>query len=279
MMSFFAIKFGLLRDLPVWSSLPITWGKNGTEKASEPLDLNRLYSMDEEMVGKEKGHGFICWDEVQFGQDAYAATSKAARLLSYILIQLRKRRLSFIYTTQVLRFVNTRLRLETDIEFRCRDAFFTDSGREQHLERGEKIVVSAKDVSGLSTGYRFDELPKWHQFIFKCKGIWGSYDTDHLDDIFDLMRPVQMDLDKRIIYADGQEHKEGVVEETIRTGLSDLIQAGTMILPADELWTHLASYGLTQDHLTLGRVLKALGARRTGNAGRKYDLSDCAASV
>lgn len=275
-MAYLSIEYGLLADLPVWSTQPITWPPHAEEdkqRRSQSLDLNAFYSMDAQFVGGTEGNAVVAWDEIQFAADSYAGSGKAMRLLSYILIQLRKRNLTFLYTTQDMNFVHARLRKETDIEFRCRDASFTEWGRENHLRRGEKIIIFARDLSGIATGYRFDEVQRWYRRMFDCKGIWGSYDTSHLDDVFDLMRGVDLNLEKRKIGGNGHAEVDGVIANAI----GDLVLAGTGVIKASELRQHLSGYGIDLSPTQIGMKIASLGIPRSfGRDGKRYDLTGLA---
>lgn len=63
--------------------------------------------------------GVILLDEAQIGLDAYDALFSRVKDITSFITQLRKRGLSFFYTTQVFSTVAKRLRLQTDYIFEC----------------------------------------------------------------------------------------------------------------------------------------------------------------
>lgn len=64
--------------------------------------------------------GVIVYDELHVGFDAYNFFSTQVKDMTLFITQLRKRRLTFIFTTQIFIQVPKRLRLLTNYIFECR---------------------------------------------------------------------------------------------------------------------------------------------------------------
>lgn len=88
-----------------WKVYSNYWIRNPNVKQIEPVDLLEI----------GKGKNFVALDEVYAWLDSRFSASKTNRLLSYIMLQSRKRGMDICYTAQLGSSVDLRLRDLTDI--------------------------------------------------------------------------------------------------------------------------------------------------------------------
>jgi len=88
----------------------------------------------------------VIMDEFHMGADAYDFFTKRARSLTKFITQLRKRRVTFIYTTQYIQQIAKRIREQTDYIIMMRPVPPSKSGifdafvRDPHLPYVEQII-------------------------------------------------------------------------------------------------------------------------------------------
>lgn len=94
--------------------------------------------------------GVIIIDEAHIGTDAYDFFSKRVREITKFATQIRKRRLIFLYTTQVFTQVAKRLRQQTDYIMYCNELHVKGlirvelySNRTQEYINGKTVDLSA----------------------------------------------------------------------------------------------------------------------------------------
>lgn len=184
--------------LPVWSNFPIRahyidHNDHLRELESRPLMFKDLFNQTHEVKG-----GKILIDEYQDWGNAFAFMSTQNKLLNAYWAQIRKDEMSFDYASKKSRWVDLRTREETDIEINCRDAYHI-VGRGRQKERGNKIFLDVKDMSGMWTGQQYEESGIVYSYELFAGIVRDAYDTKNRFDIFEAMRGVKLDLQKDII--------------------------------------------------------------------------------
>lgn len=198
-LAYAAIKARTL-GLPVWSNFHIEFDlvrRNGQKErlTVDPLDFQKLYTLDESIQG-----GLIVIDEYQEYSNQWASAKN--ELQNAFWGQIRKNDLSFYYTSKVIRWVNNRVRYETDLEMECHDVWYTaDSDYTEKHDKGENSFWRPYDLSGKITGRMWKEgdPPSSPDIRFYIKPLWGSYNTQKKIDVFEAHAGVTMDLQKHVI--------------------------------------------------------------------------------
>lgn len=131
----------------VWSNMEIGFNlvSNGqsVEMKSKPLDKLSLVELDEVY-----SNGLIYVDEANLIAEARRAMSQENLMFSYILQQLRKRRLTIIWSAQSELHCEERLRFQTDIFIMCEDVSIS----KPNCGIGELSLWKAHDFSGIVKG-------------------------------------------------------------------------------------------------------------------------------
>lgn len=186
--------------LPVWSNFHIEFDlvrRNGQKErlTVDPLDFQKIYTLDESLQG-----GLIIIDEYQEYSNQWMSTKN--ELQNAMWGQIRKNDLSFYYTSKVIRWLNNRVRYETDVEMECHDVWYTaDSDYTEKHGQGENAFWRPYDLSGKITGRMWHEHdpPSAPDIRLYVKPIWGSYNTRNKIDVFEAHAGVVMDLEKKVI--------------------------------------------------------------------------------
>lgn len=168
----------------VISNMPIkgkVWHRNKiVEIDTEPFQFVNFIAFDESLYDV-----LIAWDEINMMMDSSSHRSKVNQIINKLVQQMRHRRLTIAYTTQNFKWVDNRMRFQTDQMIMCKDMSLTPAGRELGLERGERVILSAYDLSGYLTGHPYN--PKYDVPSVSCfhsKAAWKYYDTDNMIDPF-----------------------------------------------------------------------------------------------
>lgn len=170
----------MLRGRSVWSNMDIGFTvANGDDmklykaKSLDKLDLVDLDEMYE--------NGLIYVDEVNLMMEARRAMAHGNIMFSYILQQLRKRKLTIIWSAQSEMHCDDRLRFQTDIYVTCEDISIT----KPHCGVGELSSWKAHDYSGIVKGKAphtskeavFYEGVEWN------KPWWNIFDTEQIQEV------------------------------------------------------------------------------------------------
>ena len=261
----------LVQHMNVWSNMNVAFKckyPDGTFEsfASKPLDFNALYNLDRELQS-----GVVAIDEIQYYIDSRVSGSLRNRMINAVIRQIRKRTLSFLYTTRSLDFIDKRLRnWETDIEFQCWDLHKSNTS----IGKGKLITINALDHSGAWTGRPwFPKMPPTNRFILKgADRIWPVYNTEEIIDYFEASAPLKMNR--------GGSGDPGADEAAISQmdSIHDLVAAYRLEnqkeVPADQLRANLhQKYGVYVEDRALGKMMKGIGAtRKRTHAGSFYVL-------
>jgi len=169
----------MLRGRKVWSNMEI--GFNLISKGqiipvkSQPLDKLSLVDLDEVY-----SNGVIYVDEVNLLVESRRAMSHENLAFSYVLQQLRKRRLSIIWSAQSENHCEERLRFQTDIFILCEDVSIS----KPNCDIGAYSRWKAHDFSGIVKGRTFPNSDEnvFYRGTMWNKPWWNTFDTWQLQE-------------------------------------------------------------------------------------------------
>jgi molybdopterin-guanine dinucleotide biosynthesis protein len=129
----------------------------------------------------------VLMDEFHTGADAYDFFTKRARSLTKFVTQLRKRRVTFLYTTQYIEQIAKRLRVQTDYIVMMRPngrGVFTAYIRDPHLPYEEQIINAiTEDLTPVFKLYDTNEIVT-AEGLEPESGIIGAELDDEMIEIF-----------------------------------------------------------------------------------------------
>lgn len=191
---------------------------------SSPLDWNALYRMDSGLA-----NGAVVIDELQYFADSRKSGSVKNQILNSVIMQVRKRQLDFYYSVKNMRWIDIRLRFETDFELACEDAHRAYPG--QSPNKGEIIIWKFRELSGILTGHSFEDIRAendWDRGYFgnsrremriqaSLFPFWFIYDTKDVVSLEDAFTKVRLDLTERIISDKPQKQAEffDILKQTV----------------------------------------------------------------
>ena len=259
-MTYFALKAMILYKFKCWASpgyaIKFQTGKDGDRQTyeSEPLDMGKFYSMDQEIT-----RGLVCIDELPVFAESRASNRLQNRLIDYTLMQVRKRRLNFFYTSQNPEWVDKRIRWSTDIGIFCEDLSRIMSKGEK---RGELIRLYMMDWSGQWTGRPYERTGKViKKDVRYANKIWPVYDSWEVVDAIEASRGVELKLDKYVI-GDVDSNGDGRYSaEEIEVFVDNMRNQGATEVSSNELWQAL-SLKNQGDRKKIGGYLKKAGVRK-----------------
>ena len=171
--------YGITRH--VWTNYPIAFFHRSIVDGKiyylkpEPLNMESLYTFD-----KGLADGWVYIDEIDQWYDRQDWAAITQKLTNAVITQIRKRQLSLSATTQNFQWLNARAQFQTDTLIGCREAAFTVWGRKNHVRMGEISFLSLKDLSGVNTGYTFEETKRaYNARLTHGSRIWNIYDTNY----------------------------------------------------------------------------------------------------
>ena len=162
----------MLAGYNVWSNMEIGVNvqMNSHTKELRSKSLNKLELGELDAV---YNNGLLFVDEVNaYIADARRSMSEESLAFSYILQQIRKRKLNIIWTAQSEAHCDERLRWQTDIYIVCNDVSVT----KRNCGIGELSSWKAYDVHGLVTG-QLNKNPVFYQGVIWNKPWWNSFST------------------------------------------------------------------------------------------------------
>jgi len=169
--------------------------KEGYKNIPQILDWNALITFNlEQPVG-----ALNQIDEVDTYLEKLRTASNQNVLATKFLEQIRKRTLKFILSCQFGHYLPYGTLDQVDIMIQAQDLFFSRSGRERGLEKGERFLYTCFDKSGYFTGGR---RHPWF-FTLKGKGIWGYYKTNKIHDPTQFAQKYEFEKNTAIVTAEG----------------------------------------------------------------------------
>jgi len=249
----------LLRGKAVWSNMEIgiriPFDGEYLTLTTQPLDKLELADL-----AQVYHDGVLFIDEVNMEiAEARRAMSTQNLMFSYILQQLRKRRLNLIWTAQSEMHVEDRLRWQTDFFITCTDASLDNNGT--HCGVGELSHWTVYDYAGMITGHP-PSTPTdsiiWRGTI-RNKPWWNAYSTWQMQGIDKEVENVE----------EATEDPEDCEAERIASEISAYFkEVGKESISPSTLWR---LFGV-QDHnmrIRVGKALRGHGIEKSAN-GRRY---------
>lgn len=256
----------MLAGYDVWSNMDISFtlnykGKPIKEYRSKPLDDISLTNLDDIYQ-----NGLLLVDEVNMEfSEARRSMSNKNLMFSYILQQLRKRRMNLIWTAQSEMHCDDRLRFQSDFIILCKDMSLVP---EKKCGVGEISYWRVHDTSGIKTG----ELAKTTEDMIIAewyvwnKPWWNSFDTWQLQGISRRRAEAkaQINNDKVDRSEDARQLAWNILNNAKKNRINEM--------PAENIWQMV---GVDKDQgmqISIGRYLQSIGAIRTrhGKVGRYY---------
>ncbi len=272
-MTFAACHDYLLRGKPVWSNIPIKVelllpNNEVVYNQSMPLDTQQLFTLSEELQG-----GLVCIDELELYAEARRSQSNKNLLLNYIIMQTRKRSLSFFYTIQQPQWADSRLQFMSDIMMRCSDISNTAWGQEHDIKRGHYFSVVVEDWSGALTGKKYHETGITQTFCLWGKPLWGMYNSYDAVDVFQALTPVELELNRMKISTQAYGDTEDGRMDNINIKLAAIQKSGYSEIKDSDLWSLL---GIEESQKNAyGKALKKMGiTKRQRKDGWYYILPE-----
>ena len=255
-MAYIACRDYLIRGRPVWSNIPIHIelklpNNEVVTASSTPLDVKGFFSLSEDLKG-----GLVCIDELELYAEARRSGSNKNLLLTYIIMQTRKRALSFFFTIQQPQWADNRLRFMSDIMIRSRDIAYTPWGFEKKINQGQYFSMVVEDWSGMLTGYRYQETGFTQTFCIWGVPVWGMYNSYDVVDVFDALTPVDLSLNRMRISTGPEGDGTDPFFDKVNDHVAALQQAGIHDIVDKDLWDIMDIK--REDRRVVGMVLKDL---------------------
>lgn len=164
----------------VWSNMEIGFNliRNGQTIPMKAKSLERLGLVE---LDEMYSNGLLYVDEVNLLAEARRSMSQSNLMFSYILQQLRKRRLSIIWSAQSELHCDDRLRFQTDIFIMCEDVSIS----RPKCGIGELSSWKAYDFSGIVKGKtpRNSDDAVFYRGVQWNKPWWNTFSTFEIQDI------------------------------------------------------------------------------------------------
>lgn len=276
-MTYLGIHDAMMAGHKVWANYPIEcWvdsmvipGKVYHLK-SLPLNIEQVLLFDQQLA-----EGYVLIDEINLWASSRRSMSVANRLISDTLQLIRKRRLTFIFTTQNFKWMDSRIRWQTDFLCECKDTSDNHDGR--------FIEILMQDWSGVKSGYAVSDghfIKDVNAVVLKFEG-WpyhGTYNTWQEFDTVQASAPVRMLNDKTILdfrggkrsVFDGAAHKSAA-EEALQT----LEGLGVTKVSSGDVQNLFVSHGAVMSSKAMGKFLRDHGWNYTrGRDGNFYERLD-----
>ncbi len=255
----------------VWSNIPIG-GKlyyQGQEKvlASHEFEAEMLWSFDENLR-----NGAVFIDEANYYIDSRRSTSNKNLLFGDLAQQIRKRKMSLIFTVQFEGWLEYRIRQMLDLCCRCQDRYRLDLS----YGKGETIDINVEDWSGIITGKPFQYTNEnATEISLMAKKAWGIYNTENIVDIWEARQGVEVHQERvqlnvgRNKIADALQERFGDIEANIKEAMS---RHGGEIKSHD-LWREM---GISDrgDQTAIGSIMSNMGIESRKNWEGKKIYAD-----
>lgn len=229
----------MLRGQKVWSNMEIGFNliHNGSSREIKSIPLDRLTMEELDTVYTD---GIIYVDEVNLMMEARRSMSQENLMFSYILQQLRKRRLTIIWSAQSEQHCDDRLRFQSDIIIACTDMSITNP----KCEIGKFSKWQAYDFSGIVKGksHRNTKDMLFYEGVESNKPFWNTYNTWEIQDVKSATK---------------QDEKQEEAE-VIAAEIAEEMKAGLFRIHRRELWK---KYDLLDDRSMQVRIGKLLSGR------------------
>jgi hypothetical protein len=265
------------KELKVWSNYPVGfWHKSVIDGSNvylqpSPLNMEALYTMDDDFC-----NGFSFIDEIDQWYDRQEWAETTQKLMNKAMTQIRKKKMSIIGTIQNMAWLNSRGQFQADIQITCREAAFSPFGRKMGLDLGECSFLNFRDLSGIMTGYRYDE--SWQTFnkLFWGKRFWNLYDTNFAYNPITTKIKYKLKLPTKVIEV-GQDTTDSIGElKSTKYGrefvfisqlVDDLRDQGIQAMKKAQFRDMVAQQGGPVSKYVIEKQLAALAC---GTSGKEY---------
>jgi len=233
----------------------------------------------------------VCIDEIQFWADRRNWNSTRSKILSYIQMQIRKVKMSFMATIQDIKWLEGRMSFQVDTLFECQDLYFRNKHNKKIPPRlrkpGQFIDLTMKDISGASTGMPYNKTGfTQKRTLGPCDTFWDCYKTADTQDISEAWTKFEMRGRKVILDASEEAGDASMIDNymyenrhpsaigTLRDILTNYRGAGRDDVDAKELKTVCDQAGLKLSPTQIGQHLVKMGVpkRKTKSRGTFYDI-------
>tara|TARA_B100000530_G_scaffold275345_1_gene188261 strand:- start:5524 stop:6381 length:858 start_codon:yes stop_codon:yes gene_type:complete len=201
---------------------------NNVLNFGEVIEVEDLIDLTEDV-----SNAIILIDEIQTIGDSVRATSTLSYLFTQMLMQLRKRKIIILWTSQNLRQINSRILWQTDFLVECA----TPQG-----ENAGKIVM----FEIVSNGTVAPEGQKQRGRLYRAERFWNYYDTGA---IIDSTKSIM--IDSNFVKQQRKNNEKDKVQEILTEAAKQYDE-----LYLDEIKTILKQNGVEQTDNMLGRWLK-----------------------
>ena len=216
---------------------------NGCLTFGEYIPVEELISL-----GDKLRNAIIFIDEIQTLQDSYRASSTMSYLFTQMLMQLRKRKIVIIWTSQNVRQLNSRLLWQTD--FLCKTKF----------DKKNNILFWKMESQGTVAPYGMKKIGR----VWRANRFFKYYDTDQL-----------IDPTKAItLTSDGiRENKEQETKNKFLQVMQEIKNSGYDEIIFSDIQIVMKNNEINLSDTKLGKWLKEnYGDPRRTPSGRLYNI-------
>lgn len=165
-----------------------------------PLDWDALISFKLGAVG-----ALIVIDEVTTYLNKLRTNTNQNMLADGVWQQLRKMSMKIAVGCQFGNYLPYGTMDQVDLIMYCQDAFYSEWGRENGLEKGTMPIITVTDKSGYFTGGRSQP---W-TFTYPGKEIWPLYYTEKIHDVKQVAQKYEIKSTPKVVGADDEIYPEG----------------------------------------------------------------------
>jgi hypothetical protein len=265
----------------VWTNYPIGFFHRSVLDGKvyylkpEPLNMESLYTFDQGLAS-----GWVYIDEIDQWYDRQDWAAVTQKLTNAVITQIRKRELSLSATTQNFQWLNARAQFQTDTLINCREAAFTAWGRKMGLKMGVMSFLTLKDLSGVNTGYKYDEnFRTYNTRLTHGERCWDKYDTNFQFDPMQTKARYKIKTDAKTITLGAGGYKvqqrdelsqlnsRGVDSDTAMFShiMEEYKDQGLVRIPPSTVWAKARELGWQGDIGHGGRIISSLGFARNSN--------------
>jgi len=233
----------LMAGYNAWSNIDIAINVPVNGKLKE-LRTKPLDKLDLQQLDRVYENGVIFMSEVNTEiADARRAMAESNIKFSYIVQQIRHRKLNVIWDTQSEMMIENRLRWQTDVFIKCQDISLLPSSR--HTGIGELSKWELYDMTGIVKGENpvntkdalFDTMVMWN------RPWWNCYDTSFIHGLNEV-KPEEEQQSEAEIKALEIASDEKIIAQ---------LKSGGRILK-DEVWYQFDVY----DHIFKREIIQSL---------------------
>lgn len=270
----------LLALKPVWSNMGIELEVRYRDcsKVFRSIDLERTALLDVNDASLLFSNGLIVIDELNIAiGDSYRSTSNVNLFFSFMLQEIRKRKMNILYTVQSENWGGTRIRWQTDFYIHCSDRALIGSYKPTKGSIGRSSRWKLYDMSGLTGDVVYmnrieTKVACKKEVYFANTPFWNTYGTEEVQK-YEPMR-IQSDYKELAITTEGIKNIEND-NMAVANAMIKVIQRSPGAIGRRELWTALGVHDDAGKQRRIGHLLNTWGVdSKQGTRGREYLLPD-----